>query len=95
MGRGTLEVLERDRAELVLLIESQMGDPEREDDSQGHIGVDERAGLGILPQLPFLSASQGYRLLVALREEAGQGLCPSRPVSGFNPSWAEAALSSA
>lgn len=60
MGCGTLEVLERDRAELVVLRESQMGDPEREDDSQDHVGVGERAGLGILPQLPFLSASQEY-----------------------------------
>lgn len=72
MGRGTLEVLERDRAELIVLRESQMGDPEREDDSQDHVGIGERAGLGILPQLPFLSASQEYRLLAALGEEARQ-----------------------
>ena len=27
-----------------------MGDPERKDDSQGYAAVDERTGLGVLPQ---------------------------------------------
>lgn len=68
-----------------MFFESPKWEAWRKDDSQGHAPVGERVGLGFPPQLPLLSASQGYRLLVALRER--------RPGRDFaHPGWCLATL---